>query len=50
LEFNDYWLRERGTTPDDLIAFLEGHGFWDAEEAKRLAKGGIDTRLFRRRA
>ncbi len=48
LEFNDYWLRERGTTPGDLAGFLEAHGFRDAEAAKGFAKGGIDTRLFRR--
>ncbi len=49
LEFNDYWLRERGSTPNDLAALLEAHGFRDAEAAKGFAKGGIDTRLFRHR-
>lgn len=48
LEFNDYWLRQRGTTPDDLAALLQSHGFRDVDAAKGFAKGGIDTRLFRR--
>lgn len=45
-EFNDYWLRETGTTPQAVFDTLTGYGFVDQEGAPRFEPGGIVNRFF----
>lgn len=44
-EFNDYWLRETGTTPQALHDTLTGLGFVDTAGAPRFEPGGIVNRF-----
>jgi hypothetical protein len=50
LEFNDYWLRARGTSPDELATVLVEHGFRNSGKDRGFGKSGIDTRLYVLRA
>jgi FkbM family methyltransferase len=44
-EFNDYWLRQAGSSPDALHALLTGHGFIDQSGTPRFVPGCVDNRL-----
>lgn len=44
-EFNDYWLRQQGSSPRELHAMFVDAGFSDVEGVPRFAPGGCDTRL-----
>lgn len=44
-EFNDYWLRETGTTPQDVHDTLTGLGFVDQEGEPRFEPGCIVNRF-----
>ena len=40
-EFNDYWLREAGTTPDELFGFLASAGFRCASGRPTFARHSV---------
>jgi len=47
-EFNDYWLRQAGSSPAEVWRMLSDHGFRDAErpgEEPAWTDGGLQTRL-----
>jgi FkbM family methyltransferase len=44
-EFNDYWLREAGTSPAELHARLTALGFVDQGATPRFAPGSIENRF-----
>jgi FkbM family methyltransferase len=49
-EFNDFWLRQAGTTPRALHDFLTGLGFVDRGGTPALGPGCVDNRFFVHRA
>jgi FkbM family methyltransferase len=49
-EFNDYWLREAGTSPTALYKTLTTTGLMNREPFEPFAPGRVETRFFVRRA
>ncbi|MFO0951488.1 MAG: FkbM family methyltransferase [Isosphaeraceae bacterium] len=45
-EFNDYWLRQAGSSPDELHRTLTAHGFVDQAGAPSFAADCVDNRFF----
>lgn len=45
-EFNDYWLRQQGSSPEALYAMFEEAGFVDTEGDHRFLPECCDTRFF----
>ena len=45
IEFNDYWLRQQGTSPRELYDRLAAAGFVDVEGEGRFEHDGVDTRF-----
>jgi FkbM family methyltransferase len=45
IEFNDYWLRRQGTTPQEVYGRLVAAGFEDTEGVPHFEESGVDTRF-----